>query len=171
MRLSEVPLLTEDQIRQRVRSLSQEINVAYKGAPVTLVVLLNGAFVFAADLARGLAPDAEIAFLRAKSYAGAQSTGRVRFTLNPELDLAGRRVLLVDDILDTGRTTAAACERLRQADPAELRVCALLDKPSRRVVNVEADFVGFRIEDEFVVGYGLDYEERYRGLPAIYVLR
>jgi len=170
MRPSEEPLLTEGQIALRVSELAAAIARDYQGRDLVLIILLNGAFVFAADLVRRLRVPASLAFIRAKSYAGTESNGPVCFSLMPELPLADKDVLVVDDILDTGRTTAAVLERLASLGPASVSLCTLLDKPSRRIVPVSGAYVGFTIEDHFVVGYGLDYEERFRELPAVHCL-
>ena len=149
---------------------SEELDVDYAGTPLTLVVVLKGAAWFGADLARHLPHDTTVEFIRAKSYAGDRSTGTVAFSMLAEAPLAGRNVLVVEDILDTGRTLSAVVERLGAQRPNSLRVCTLLDKPARRALEISADYVGFTIPDRFVVGYGLDYNEAYRALPAIYTL-
>jgi hypoxanthine phosphoribosyltransferase len=169
MRLSE-PLFHARQIQARVHELGQAINSAYADRDLVVITVLKGSVVFAADLLRTLRRPVELEFIRAKSYAGASSTRVPIFTWDPESSLRGRHLLLVEDILDTGRTAHAILARLQGQQPASLAICTLLDKPSRRQVTVEADFVGFTIDDHFVVGYGMDYEERYRELPDIRVL-
>jgi len=143
---------------------------------LVLVVVLKGAFVFAADLARALAlaegaPETRIEFLGVQSYGEATaSSGDVRLTLDLAHPIAGKHVLLVEDIVDTGLTLSYLADMLRARGPASLRVCALLDKPSRRRVPTKADYVGFTIDDVFVVGYGLDHAGAHRGLPDIVAL-
>ena len=168
MRLSENPVLSEEAIRQRVAELGAQISAGSPAEGLVLVVVLKGALVFAADLMRHLGVSVEVEFIRARSYAGTESSGQVAVTTAPETPLAGRHVLVVEDILDTGRTTAAVLARLREENPASLSLCVLLDKPSRRCHAVTPDYVGFTIEDRFVVGYGLDFDQRYRDLPAVH---
>ena len=167
------PLFDEARIAARVKSLADEITAAIS-EPFVMVGLLKGSFVFVADLARaldraGAAP--QIEFLRLSSYGlGTESSGDVHLLGDIPTDVAGRRVLLVDDIVDTGRSIAYAQALLRQRDVGTLSTCALIDKPSRREVTVTADFVGFTIDDLFIAGYGIDYAERYRHLPYIGVV-
>ncbi len=174
MKLIEPPLFTSEAIHRRVAELAGRIRKDYAArlgtADLLLVCVLNGAMVFTADLMRALGVAASMDFVRARSYRGTRSTGSVEITYLPEQPVAGRHVLVVEDILDTGRTATAVLDRLRQAEPASLALCAMLDKPSRREVPIEAEYVGFAIEDLFVVGYGLDYEHRGRHLPAIHIL-
>ena len=164
------PLFGEREIAARVEAMAAAIAADFAD-PFLIVVALKGAFVFAADLVRALSRHErhpEIAFLRLSSYADStRSSGEVRLIGEAPPDLTGQRVLLVDDILDTGRTLQRARTILEEAGAAEVRLCVLLDKPTRREVEVGADYVGFPIEDVFVVGYGLDYGERYRTLPYI----
>jgi hypoxanthine phosphoribosyltransferase len=162
------PLLPADAISVRVRELGAQITRDYAGKDLVLVPVMKGAFLFAADLARAVDLPLRVEFLGATSYGdGTVSTGDLRVTLEPEGPLAGLDVLLVEDIVDTGRTAARLLELLRARKPASLKVCALLDKPSRRVVPVEIDYRGFEIEDVFVVGYGLDHAGLYRNLPYV----
>ncbi|MGQ9365754.1 hypoxanthine phosphoribosyltransferase [Azospirillum sp. ST 5-10] len=165
-----VPLIEEAAIARRLDELAAEIAGVMPG-DLAMVALLKGSFVFAADLVRalgraGAAP--RVDFLRISSYGiGTESSGTVRVLGPLPEDLAGRPVLLVDDIADSGRTLDAVRRLLLDAGAAEVRICALLDKPSRRVVPVPVDFVGFTVEDVFVVGYGIDWAERYRHLPFV----
>lgn len=170
MRLSDAPLLTADQIRDRVTELAREISDDYAGRELTLVAVLKGAVFFVSDLARSLTVPTAIGFIRARSYAGTRPGGEVEFTYLPEQPLTDKHVLVVEDILDTGSTARAILERIEGDRPASLALCTLLDKPSRREVEMSADYVGFTIDDHFVVGYGLDYNESYRELPGIHVL-
>ncbi len=170
MRLNETPLFSAEQIRNRVIALGREITQHYQGQEIILVVVLKGAIVFAADLMRALDMDVTLNFIRAKSYVGTESRGTVSFSLLPETLLEDRHILLLDDILDTGRTCSEILAWLNKHRPASVRLCTLLNKPGRRVIPVEADFTGFTVEDHYVVGYGLDFDERYRHLPGIHVL-
>lgn len=170
MKLSDRPLIGADAIAGCIARLAARITADFPGAPLTLIAVLKGALPFAADLMRCLPGDVAVDFVRARSYDGANSTGRVIMHYTPEVDLRGRNVLLVEDILDTGRTVAVIMDELRKREPSQLRLVTLLDKPARRTVPVDADYTGFTIDDHFVVGYGLDYNEQYRQLPAIYVL-
>lgn len=170
MRPIEPPLIDAAAIAARVEALAREINSEYAGKHVVVLAVLKGALPFAADLLRHLRVDVVLDFVRARSYDGCASSGLVRLTCTPETDLARQHVLLVEDILDTGNTAACIVAWIEEQAPASLRVCTLLDKPSRRQTPLAADYVGFTIDDHFVVGYGLDYNERYRQLPAVHVL-
>jgi hypoxanthine phosphoribosyltransferase len=166
-------LVTEEQLQARVAELAQALNAAYSDADRPLLIcVLKGAFVFLADLTRQLEMRHEVDFMEVSSYgAGTKSSGVVRILLDLEQNIEGRHVLVVEDIVDSGRTLQYITRNLQTRRPASLRVCALLSKPSRREVDVPLDFVGFEVPDEFVVGYGLDYAEEYRNLPFIGVLK
>lgn len=170
LRLNEKPLIDAAQVQQRIAALATEISAAYVGKDLVLLVVLKGSVPFSVDLMRQLNIPLEVDYIRARSYEGTESRGTVQFTHLPEGSLKGRDVLIVEDILDTGRTAEAIRDFVASQHPASERFITLLDKPSRRVLDVEADYVGFVIEDHFVVGYGLDYDERYRELDAIYTL-
>lgn len=167
-------LFTEEEIAARVEALAHEI-VADLPRDFLVVVILKGSFVFAADLIRALekiGASAQVDFITLSSYgAGRKSAGAVTLTHDLVEDVAGRATLIVDDVLESGRTLAFACDTLRRRGAASVRTCLLLDKPEKRAVPVEADYVGFRIGSEFVVGYGLDLAHRYRGLPFIGIPR
>jgi hypoxanthine phosphoribosyltransferase len=163
-------LIDADQLAHRVRALGQRIREQHPGGELVVIVVLKGAFVFGADLVRALAPlDVRVEFLSVRSYAGTSSTGQVELTQDVRIDLAGRHVLLVEDIVDTGLTLRFLLDTLALRRPASLKVATLLDKPSRRRVEVVPDFVGFPIPDVFVVGYGLDLDQRFRHLPEVAV--
>ncbi len=168
------PLIGADRISRRVHRLGREISSTYAGidTPLVLVVILKGATVFAADLMRSLTIPAELEFVRAASYgAGTSSQGRpLRLAGMVEGTLVRRHVLLVEDIVDSGRTADVVTKRVSKLKPASLRLAALLDRPARRTVKVHIDFRGFTIPDRFVIGYGLDYAGLYRELPSIYSL-
>ncbi|HKW72090.1 MAG TPA: hypoxanthine phosphoribosyltransferase [Candidatus Dormibacteraeota bacterium] len=166
-------MISSERISKRVRQLGREISEVYADieTPLVLVAILKGATVFAADLLRSLSIPAELEFVRAASYgAGTRTSGRVKIAHMVEGELAGRHVLLVEDIVDSGRTADTIMRRFRKLKPASLRVAALLDRPARREIPVRIDFTGFVIPDRFVIGYGLDYAGLYRELPGIYAL-
>jgi hypoxanthine phosphoribosyltransferase len=165
-------LFPEEMIHRRVGELAGQISRDYDGRELLLVGILKGAFIFMADLIRGIKVPCRVDFVRLASYGGgSQSSGEVRITKDLETPIAGRDVLIVEDIIDTGLTLSCLVKVLRERRPASLRVCAFLDKKERRQVSFEADYVGFAIPDLFVVGYGLDYNENYRFLPDVCVLR
>lgn len=165
-------LLSAEQIQARVAELGAAVRRDYDGLCPLLVGVLKGSVVFLADLLRHIDIPVEVDFVAAESYgSSAQSSGTIRVRLEPAIDVADRHVLVVEDIVDTGLTLSKLLDRLRSHKPASLRVCALLDKPTRRKVDVQSDYVGFEIADEFVVGYGLDYAEKYRNLPFVAILK
>jgi hypoxanthine phosphoribosyltransferase len=170
MRLNETPIVTAAQIERRIVELAGQISRDYAGRDVLLIAVLKGSIVFASDLMRRLTIPIALDFVRARSYRNAESTGHVECTYLPEQSVAGKHVLLIEDILDTGRTASAVVRRINKDSPASLAVCALFDKPSRRSVPIPADYVGFTLDDQFVVGYGLDYNEHGRELPDLHVL-
>ncbi len=166
-------LIPERDLQDRVAELAREIDDLYTDADRPLLVcVLKGAFVFLADLTRRIQTVHEVDFMEVSSYgAGTESSGVVRILLDLESNIEGRHVLIVEDIVDTGRTLSYIIRNLRTRGPASLRVCALLSKPARREMDIPVDWVGFEIPDEFVVGYGLDYAEAYRNLPFVGVLK
>jgi hypoxanthine phosphoribosyltransferase len=164
-------LITQDRLQQRVSELGREISQAYADKDLAVVAILKGSFVFAADLLRSVDITVTIDFMGISSYAGQPSSGVVRITKDLEEAVAGRNVLLVEDIIDTGLTASYLLRVLRQRNPASLEVCALLDKSARRIIDLPIAYRGFEIPDVFVVGYGMDYQQRYRNLPFIATLR
>jgi hypoxanthine phosphoribosyltransferase len=165
-------LYTEAQIKRRIRGLAREIKAVYGKNEFTIVALINGAVMFTADLMREIDNPVRLDCIRVSSYgAKTKSVGTPQIVADLTLDIMGRDVLLIDDILDTGKTLALVSGLARKLKPASLRSCVLLDKKARREVDFEADFVGFQIPNKFVVGYGLDFAERYRNLPCIGVLK
>lgn len=168
------PLIGSEQIARRVHRLGREISKQYAGidTPLVLIVILKGATVFAADLLRSLTIPAELEFVRAASYgSGTSSNGRpLKLAGMVQGPLLDRHVLLVEDIVDSGRTADAVMRRVSKLKPSSLKLAALLDRPARRSIDVKIDFRGFTIPDRFVIGYGLDYAGLYRELPAIYSL-
>jgi hypoxanthine phosphoribosyltransferase len=168
----ECVLLGKEQIQARVRELARQISDDFVGRELHLVAVLRGAAVFAADLLRELRVPASLDFLATSSYGSeSKSSGVVRMTKDLDDSVESRHVILVEDIIDTGLTLNYLTAQLRSRRPAALEVCALLDKPSARRVEASARYVGFTVPDAFVVGYGLDYNQRYRGLPYIGTLR
>jgi hypoxanthine phosphoribosyltransferase len=163
-------LISDAQIARRVKTLAREIERDYAGRDLIVVSLLNGTVMFLADLIRHFSMPMHLDFIGVSSYRQATESGDLVFTKELRLDVKGRDVLLVDDILDTGRTLTRVLKKIRALKPRRIRTCVLLDKKARRVEPIEADYVGFDIPDEFVVGYGLDFAERYRQLPFLGVL-
>jgi hypoxanthine phosphoribosyltransferase len=164
-------LIRRAAIKRRVQEVAHQISTDYKGENVHLIGVLKGACIFLSDLVREIDLETSIDFIAVASYGkGKESSGQVRLLKDLDSNIAGRNVILVEDILDTGLTLSYLLRVLRQRKPKTLRVAALLDKPSRRKVNVTGDYIGFKIPDEFVIGYGLDYGERYRNLKDVCVL-
>ncbi len=160
--------IPETDIREKVSELGKQLEAEYYGKNLLFLLVLNGSFMFAADLVRAVPlMDTEIRCIRAKSYIGTQSSGEVEVMNNDVINFKGRHVLIIEDIIDTGRTLAALKKCILEQEPASVKICTLLDKPSRRVIDLVPDYCGFQIPDEFVVGYGLDYDEKYRQLPYI----
>lgn len=161
-------IISQEEIREQLKKAGAMINSIYDGKPVLLVSILKGSFIFMADLCREVTVPCEIAFMAAKSYfEGTQSSGHVEITMDLKHDISGYHVVIVEDIIDTGRTLNEIIKILKVRDPLSLHVITLLDKPDRRVVELNADFSLFTIPDYFVIGYGLDYGEFYRNLPYI----
>lgn len=166
-------LFSEEAIRTRVRELGAHITEDLSGKDVVLLALLKGSVIFFADLMRSVSSQIRVDFAWVSSYGDrTESSGAVELKVFPDEDLSGKTVVVVDDILDTGRTLAAVVRKLRKEQGvAAVKTCVLLDKEARRVVDLKADYAGFEVEDVFVVGYGLDYADRYRNLPYIGVLK
>ena len=168
MRDRVTPLLTEEQIRVRVRDLGARLDHDYAGKDLVVVGLLNGVFPFFADLVRSMNLDFDVTFMQVSSYGGGtESTGEVHILKDLDRSIQGRHALVVEDIVDTGLTLFKVRNLLLDREPASLRICTLLDKPSRRQVQVPVDYIGFTIEDHFVVGYGLDLNGKLRNLPYV----
>lgn len=164
-------LVSEEAIRAKVHALGQRISQDYEGQELLLIGLLRGAIVFLSDLMRDIQIPVRLDFIGISSYGVSTDSGAVRLVMDLETDIAGRHVLVVEDIVDTGKTLSYLVENLKARQPASLRICALLDKPGRRQVPITVDYVGFEIPDKFVVGYGLDFAEGYRNLPFVGVLK
>ena len=165
-------LITEEQIRAKTRELGQQISRDYAGKDLLMVCVLKGAVAFLADLMREITVPHEIDFMAISSYgASTESSGVVRILKDLDTNIEGRNVLIVEDIVDTGRTLHYITENLKTRRPKSVRVCTLLNKPSRRQIELALDYVGFDIPNKFVIGYGLDFAEIYRSLPYIGVLK
>jgi len=164
-------LITDKMLAIRIAALGREIERDFRTRDMVIVALLNGTVMFLGDLIRHLSLPLRLDFMGVSSYGKGTESGDLVFTKELRLDVRGRDVLLVDDILDTGKTVRRVEEKLCLLGPRRIKVCVLLDKPTRRVEKVKADFVGFEIPDVFVVGYGLDYAEKYRNLPFVGVLK
>ena len=165
-------LIGEDELQARIRSLGAEISGDYQGRELLLVGVLKGAVFFMADLMRSISVACEIDFMAISSYGAAtDSSGVVRFLKDLDINIEGRHVLVVEDIIDSGLTLSYLLRNLESREPASLEICALLTKPDRREVDVPVRYIGFEIPNRFVIGYGLDFAERYRNLPYVGVLR
>lgn len=160
-------IISAEDIAKEVKKLGEKITTDYNGKELVIIGVLKGAFVFLSDLVRAISLPCQIEFMQAQSYSGVTSTGIVNITKDIEINIKGKDIIVVEDILDTGRTLYAICETLRAKEANSVKVCTFLDKPSRRVVDMKADYSCFVIPDDFVVGYGLDYDEQYRNLPFI----
>ena len=165
-------LIDEVELKARIRTLGEQISRDYQGKALTVLGVLKGSVFFTTDLARAVDLPLTLEFLGVSSYqGGTETTGEVRITLDVSRPLAGAHILVVEDIIDTGLTMKFLLENLQARHPASVKVCTLLEKPSRAKTQVDIDYKGFVIEDRFVVGYGLDFEERYRNLPFIGVMK
>ncbi len=165
------PIVTQEAMRARIRELGRQITADYAQKDLIMIGILKGAYVFYADLARAIGLPLKVDFLVVSSYAGkARSSGKIRVLTELTEDIAGRDVLLVEDIVDSGCTLQHLRKALGARKPKSIKVCALLNKPDRRQVEVKVDYVGFNIPNKFVVGYGLDYRQNYRNLPYLAVL-
>ena len=166
-------LVTEEELKAKVAELGAQISRDYEGKNLLLVSILKGAVVFMADLMRAVTIPCSIDFMVVSSYGGTntQTTGLVKIVKDLDADLTGKDVLIVEDILDTGVTLSNLVPMLKMRNPSSVKICAILDKPTRRKADIQPDYEGFQVPDEFVVGYGLDYNEKYRNLPYVGVLK
>lgn len=164
-------LISEEQIRERLAQLGKQLTEDYAGKNPLFVGVLKGVVVFFSDMIRQVPIDCEIDFMSISSYLGTESTGVVNVKKDLSVDIKDRHVVILEDVLDSGRTLMHTMTLLRSRNPASLKIVTFLDKPARRVVDLKADYVGFEIPDEFVVGYGLDYDERFRNLPYVGILK
>ncbi|MAF10585.1 hypoxanthine phosphoribosyltransferase [Candidatus Poribacteria bacterium] len=163
-------VFSEERIAARVGELAAAISTDYADHELTVISILKGSYIFLADLTRALTIPVRVDFLGLSSYIGAESSGQFEWNARMTTSIRDRHVLLIEDIADTGRTLLHVIDHLAEHGPASIRVCAFLDKPGRRVVDIPVDYVGFQIPDRFVVGYGLDYEGWFRQLPHISTL-
>ena len=165
-------LFSEEQLKNRVREIAQQITADYQGKEIMLISVLRGSFVFMADLCRAIDLPCTVDFMAVSSYGkGTKSSGQVQITKDLSEDISDRHIIVVEDILDSGNTLSYLLKILENRHPASIRLCTLLDKPDRRVKPVQVHYSGFTIPDAFVVGYGLDYAEKYRNLPYIGILK
>ncbi|WP_018702546.1 hypoxanthine phosphoribosyltransferase [Anaeromusa acidaminophila] len=165
-------LLSEEELQQRVRELGEEISKEYAGKEILMIGVLRGAVMFMADLARAIDVPVMIDFMAVSSYGtSTSSSGIVRILKDLDEEVAGKHVLIVEDIIDSGLTLSYLVDNIKSRQPASVRICTLLNKPERRKVDLEVNYNGFTVPDEFVVGYGLDYAEKYRNLPFIGILK
>ncbi len=161
-------LIDEQKLQARVDEIAKQIGEEYKNKEIILICILKGSIFFTVDLARKINEDVRIEFIRVSSYGeGTESTGEIKMKLDLKDSIQGKDVIVIEDIIDTGRTLSYLMEYLKMKKPNSIKLCALLDKPERRVKKVKVDYTGFQIPDEFVVGYGLDCNEKYRNLPYI----
>ena len=164
-------MLSEEQIAKKVVELAKRIEKDFEGEELLVVGILKGASIFVSDLIRKVNLDVNIDFMSVSSYGnGTQSSGIVKILKDLDVNIEGKNVLIVEDIIDSGLTLSNLVETLKTRNPKSLKLCTLLDKPQRRTVNIPVDYVGFVIEDKFIVGYGIDYAEKYRNLPYIGVV-
>lgn len=160
-------LLTKEEIAEKVKELGAKITADFEGKDVMLIGVLKGSFIFMADLVRAIDLPIQMDFISAKSYFGTTSTGVVDVKLDTHLEFAGKTIMLVEDILDTGKTLSVLKQMLMSRGAAEVKIATFLDKPARRTIDIKADYCCYTIEDRFVVGYGLDYNEEYRNLDYL----
>lgn len=161
-------LIDEEQLNKRISEIAKQIEEEYKNKEITLICILKGSIFFTVDLARKINEDVRLEFIRVSSYGeGTESTGEIKMKLDLKDSIQGKDVIVIEDIIDTGRTLSYLLEYLKMKKPNSLKLCALLDKPDRRKIDVKVDYTGFQIPDKFVVGYGLDWDEKYRNLPYI----
>ncbi|PKN36537.1 MAG: hypoxanthine phosphoribosyltransferase [Deltaproteobacteria bacterium HGW-Deltaproteobacteria-2] len=169
--ISKQILFSRDEIQKRVREIASQISQDYAGRELVVIGILKGAFVFMADLVREISVPCKVDFVRVASYgAGSESSGKVVMTKDIETSIKGRDILIVEDIVDSGLTLQYLVNWLKERSPHSLKICVFLDKRKRRKVSFEADYVGFTIDDGFVVGYGLDFDEQFRFFPDVYII-
>ncbi len=165
------PIVTQEQMRARIREMGRQISADYAGKDLVLVGVLKGAYAFYADLARAIRIPVRVDFIVVASYGSrAKTSGKVKQVTELTEDIKGKDVLLIEDIVDSGLTVQYLTKSLAKKKPKSIKVCTLLSKPERRVVDVQVDYVGFKIPNKYVVGYGLDYQQKYRNLPYLAVL-
>ncbi len=166
-----VPMISQEEIAQKVKETGQQISLDYENKELILIGILKGSFIFLADLTRLISIDHKVDLVGVSSYSGTSTTGIIKFTKEPDLELKGKDILIVEDIVDTGRTLSALLKFFKTYEPSSMKVCTLIDKSERRDVPVEVDYACFHLDEGFIVGYGLDYDQKYRNLPAIFDLK
>ncbi len=166
-----IPLISELEISKNIKKIGKKISKDYKTKDLVLVGILKGSFIFLSDLTRQISIDHKIDLIGASSYKGTSSTGQIIFTKQPDLELENKDILLVEDIVDTGNTLLKIVEFVQLLNPRSIKICSLIDKHERREVQIKVDYSCFLLDKGFIVGYGLDYNEKYRNLPAIYDLK
>ncbi|MBF0233848.1 MAG: hypoxanthine phosphoribosyltransferase [Desulfamplus sp.] len=166
-----IPKISEEEIQKKIKEIAALISSDYNGKKLVLVGVLKGSFVFLADLTRQISIEHEIDFVGASSYSGTETTGIIQFTKMPDLQLRDKDILVVEDIVDTGRTLSVMINYFKTLKPSSVKICTLINKDERRALDIEIEYSCFDIEKGFIVGYGLDYNEKYRNLPAIFDLK
>lgn len=166
-----IPMISQEEITKKVKETGRRISRDYENKNLILIGILKGSFIFLADLTRAITIDHQVDLVGVSSYSGTSTTGIIKFTKEPDLDLKGKDILIVEDIVDTGRTLSALLKFFKTYQPRSMKVCALINKEERRDVKIAVDYSCFDLEEGFIVGYGLDYEQRYRNLPAIFDLK
>lgn len=165
-------LISEEKIQKRVSEIAEQISKDFEGQSITLICILKGGIMFMVDLAKKIKENVEFDFMDVSSYGkGMESSGNIKINKDLQNPIEGKNIIIVEDIIDSGRTLNYLYRYLKDKKPASLKICTLLDKPERRVFDIKVDYTGFEIPDEFIVGYGLDYAERYRNLPYIGILK
>lgn len=165
------PLITEEKIQRKVKELAQKISKDYAQKDLVVIGILKGSFMFFSDLIRYIKSPLKIDFLIASSYVKESSSGEVKIHYFPREEIQGKDILLIDDIIDTGISLQHIREKILEQNPASLKICVLLDKKERRVVEVPIDYIGFSVPNKFIVGYGLDYQERFRNIPYLTIFK
>ncbi len=160
-------LINKAKLEKRIEELGKQIQKDYEGKDIVFIGILKGSVIFMSELAKNIKSNVQLDFMEASSYEGTESTGNVRINKDIQNSIEGKDVIIVEDIIDTGRTLTYVREYLKQKNPNSIKIVTMLSKPSRRVLELNVDYIGFAIEDKFVVGYGLDYNEKYRNLPYI----
>lgn len=163
--------ITEEEIRETVKNLGRKISEDYAEKEIFIIPVLKGSAIFASDLIRSITVPLALDFIEVSSYSGTESNGIVTFKKDINTNIAGKHILIVEDIVDTGRTLAVLKQNLMKRNPASFKVCSFLSKPSRREIEADIEYIGIEIEDKFVIGYGMDFDEKYRNLPYIGVIR
>ncbi len=161
-------LITKSMLQQRIKQLAKQIEKDYEGKNLTIICILKGSVYFTTDLTKYMNNNVSIEFMRVSSYEGTNSTGKIQLKLDLDEPVTNKNILIVEDIIDTGKTLSYLINYLKKQKPTSLKLCTLLDKPERRTVDIQVDYTGFTIANHFVIGYGMDLNEEYRNLPAIY---